>query len=92
MNPSLRRVQFVHSSNCKRAGERVYYGRSIQIYSNKLQIIVSKNKHSETKLSEHMKAIGKKGGLTTAKKGKEYMSQLGKKGFQALAKKKKPLT
>lgn len=36
-----------------------------------------------------MKEIGRKGGLSTAKKGKEYMSKLGRKGFEALAKNKK---
>ena len=66
--------------------------RSILFYSNKLQIIVIEKKKTKKQLSEHMKEIGRKGGLTTAKKGKEYMSQLGKKGFQALAKNKKPLT
>jgi general stress protein YciG len=34
-------------------------------------------------VSAYMRAIGKKGGESTAKKGKKYMSKIGKKGYEA---------
>lgn len=49
---------------------------------------MSKTKKTKTELSEYMRNLGRKGGLTTAKKGKEYMSQLGKKGFESLKRNK----
>jgi len=47
---------------------------------------VSKKK-SKKEVSEHMRKIGREGGLKTAAKGKEYMASIGKRGQQALMKK-----
>ena len=44
-------------------------------------------KKTKKEMSEHMRSIGKKGGLQTASKGRDYMSSIGKRGQKALAKK-----
>jgi len=49
-------------------------------------IVATKIKKKD--MSAYMKALGRKGGLKTAQKGKAYMSKLGKKGYEALTKKK----
>lgn len=49
---------------------------------------MSTQKKTKAELSEHMRQIGKKGGLKTASKGSDYMSKIGRKGYDALAKKK----
>lgn len=36
----------------------------------------------DKKISEYMRAIGRRGGEATAKKGKAYMSKIGKKGYE----------